>query len=133
MVIYWWNGLIGHHSGWIGIVHEWTGIATQYSNGLVSSKAKNACTGHLDGLVGVVEANGVVLLEWIDRSSQWIDRNCEDGIIGHQNKVSGIAAQYSNGLLGENGQNACIGHFNHVVALVKGYGDLLVEWIDRSS
>jgi len=57
----------------------------------------------------------------------------EDGIIGHQNKVSGIATQYSNGLLGENGQNACIGHFNHVVALVKGYGDLLVEWIDRSS
>jgi len=36
-------------------------------------------------------------------------------------------------ILGENGQNACIGHFNHVVALVKGYGDLLVEWIDRSS
>jgi len=46
--------------------------------------------------------------------------------------VLGIATQYSNGLLGENGQNACTGHFNHIVALVKGYGDLLTFMIDMN-
>jgi len=34
--------------------------------------------GHLDGLVAVEEANGAVLVEWIDRSSEWIDRNCDE-------------------------------------------------------
>jgi len=28
--------------------------------------------------VAVEEANGAVLVEWIDRSSEWIDRNCEE-------------------------------------------------------
>jgi len=70
--------LIGHHNGWIGIIHEWAGIPTQHTNGLVSNKAKEGCQAHWDGLVAVEEANGAVLVEWIDRSSEWIDRKCEE-------------------------------------------------------
>ena len=36
-------------------------------------------------------------------------------------------------MLGGNGQNVCIGYLNDVVALVKGCGALLVEWVDRPS
>jgi len=50
-----------------------------HSNGLVSNKAINGSIGHLHGLVGMVEAHGAVLveyLEWLNTGSfEWMNRN----------------------------------------------------------
>jgi len=45
-----WNGFIGHHNGWIGIIHEWAEIPTQDTNKLVSNKAKKRMPGTLGWL-----------------------------------------------------------------------------------